>query len=288
MSIYAIGLVLCSSVSHVLWNFLAKTSPDKNIFIWWMLVVRSFVLLPFAFVDIQVFRIPLETLAAASISALIFVGNFSLLGIAYSLIDFSIAYPLSRAFPLFVPIWAVLFLSEKLSLLGILGILLIGIGTYTVNMHSFTRNELLRPIRALKNTGAQAALGAALLASISNVIDKWAVNTTTPLTYTVWFFIMTAVLDTLYIIIAKRGQNLSPGDKKGWIRVLFAGLLASGYFLIIFTISTAPVSYVQAVRQVSVVIGAIMGILYLKESYWKMRVVSSILICLGAFLIGIA
>lgn len=288
MTLYALGLVLFSSVSHALWNLMAKTSSNKDVFIWWMLVIRSFVLLPFVFFDIQILLIPLISLAAAGISALLFVGNFSLLSTAYSLIDFSIAYPLSRAFPLFVPIWAVLFLSERLSLLGVLGIVVIGIGTYSINMHALTIAELLRPIRSLRVKGAQVALGAAFLASISNVIDKWAVSKTAPLTYTIWFFCLTAIIDTIYIGIVKKGEALIPNSRRQWARVFIAGLLASGYVLIIYAISTAPVSYVQAVRQVSVVIGSGIGILYLKESYGKIRIASAGLICLGAFLIGVS
>ena len=50
---------------------------------------------------------------------------------------------------------------------------------------------------------------------------------------------------------------------------------------------TVQVSYVVALRQLSVVFGVLMGCLILGESYGRIRLTGSVLIFLGTFLISI-
>jgi len=50
----------------------------------------------------------------------------------------------------------------------------------------------------------------------------------------------------------------------------------------------SKVSYVVAFRQVGALFGAGMGIVLLKESYWKTRLSGALILTLGPVLIGLA
>ena len=57
--------------------------------------------------------------------------------------------------------------------------------------------------------------------------------------------------------------------------------------LVLLAMSIAPVSYILALRQVSVVIGALMGVVFLKEKYGRIRIIGSIIIFLGVFILSV-
>ncbi|MCW4051267.1 MAG: hypothetical protein NWE89_16200 [Candidatus Bathyarchaeota archaeon] len=57
------------------------------------------------------------------------------------------------------------------------------------------------------------------------------------------------------------------------------------YLLVLYAMSLAQVSYILALRQVSVVLGAVIGIV-LKERYGKVRIISSLVIFLGVYIHG--
>jgi drug/metabolite transporter (DMT)-like permease len=52
--------------------------------------------------------------------------------------------------------------------------------------------------------------------------------------------------------------------------------------------ATSAVGYVISARQVSVVVGAALGVWLLKERYGAIRIASSLLICAGVVTIGLA
>jgi uncharacterized membrane protein len=48
----------------------------------------------------------------------------------------------------------------------------------------------------------------------------------------------------------------------------------------------APVSYILALRQVSVVLGALLGVALLRESYGRERLLGSAIIFAGVYILG--
>lgn len=86
----------------------------------------------------------------------------------------------------------------------------------------------------------------------------------------------------------RKGYRMVRDELRNPIRVSFAGvLMRGGYMIVLYAMSIAPVSYILALRQVSVVIGALMGVIFLKESYGRVRVLGSFIIFLGVFILGV-
>jgi uncharacterized membrane protein len=50
----------------------------------------------------------------------------------------------------------------------------------------------------------------------------------------------------------------------------------------------SKVSYAVAFRQVGALFGALMGVLFLKESHWRTRLIGASILTLGLLLIGLA
>jgi uncharacterized membrane protein len=59
-----------------------------------------------------------------------------------------------------------------------------------------------------------------------------------------------------------------------------------GYIFALYTMTLAPVSYILALRQVSVVLGTVLGVAVLKESYGRQRLLGSVIIFVGVYVLG--
>ena len=57
--------------------------------------------------------------------------------------------------------------------------------------------------------------------------------------------------------------------------------------MVLYAMSIAQVSYILALRQISVVLGALMGVVFLGESYGRVRIIGSLIIFTGVFILGV-
>ena len=64
-------------------------------------------------------------------------------------------------------------------------------------------------------------------------------------------------------------------------------IMRGGYLLVLSTMTLAPVSYILALRQVSVVLGALLGVALLRESYGRERLIGSAVIFAGVYILGV-
>jgi uncharacterized membrane protein len=209
------------------------------------------------------------------------------LGKAYETGDLSIVYPLARSSPMFVTIVAAVFLKEQVTLWGIFGIIIIFFGVYMLHLKSFSLQELTLPLRSLRDSASQYALLAALGTTVYSISDKLGVTSINPILYAFWLgFIITGMMTVVFLY--RRGISVLGEELKGSVvRLSVAGfLMKGGYMLVLVAMSLAQVSYILALRQVSVVLGAVLGILLLKESYGRIRFISSLVIFIGVYILG--
>ncbi|MFB0533711.1 MAG: EamA family transporter, partial [Anaerolineae bacterium] len=170
MELLAFSLAILSGVGHAVWNFLTKRAIDKQIFLWWVVFLRTVFLVPLFAIWAQGISVSLVSLVCATGSAVFYATFMALMGKAYERGDLSLVYPLSRSSPVYVPIWAALFLGERLSLLGLTGIAVTCLGVYTVGLEAISLKAILSPIRSLNTQSSQLALLAAVFASVGACI----------------------------------------------------------------------------------------------------------------------
>ena len=280
-------LIITSAVSHAFWNVLAKRGTDKWVFMWWMTFTSLFTMLPVFFFILVDWSLPLAALPYLVISGIAEAFYFISLGKAYELGDLSVVYPLARSSPLFVFVLAVVFIGEDVSLWGVLGILLVVLGVYMIHMKDLSTREFMRPITSLRGPASQFALVTAFCTSIYSLVDKLGVAVVPPLTYALWFEVFVLAFLTP-LVLWKRGWGAIAAEWRGnETKILVSGfLMRSGYVLVLVALSMAQVSYVLALRQLSVVIGVALGVGLLGEKYGGIRLLGSIVIFMGVFILG--
>lgn len=280
-------LVMASAVSHALWNYVAKEAGDKDSFMLLINVFSLAIFLPVFYVILPEIYFPVEILPFLFVSGVAETIYFLALGKAYETGDLSVVYPVARSSPMFVAIAASLLIGERISPWGALGIAFILFGVYVLHLKGWSGEELTRPLKALGDPASRYAFVAALGTTVYSISDKMGVTAVDPLLYSFWLgFVITGMLSL--VIVKRRGVSLLREELRGSLfRVSVAGVLVKGgYMLVLVAMSMAQVSYILALRQVSVVLGAALGVVLLKERYGGVRIVGSMIIFVGVYLLG--
>jgi len=297
MSSLALALVIVAALIHAGWNYLTKCSDNKLVFSWLFRWVGVILYLPLILWQPSLpvlsgrtgLNLPWIVWPLVVATGLLHALYFWALTAAYDSSDLSLSYPLSRGLgALLVLLLATLLLGERPSWLGLLGVLLIVVGVYTLQLHSFHASDALMPLRVLGTPGGgYAALTGVCVAGYS-LVDKLAVRYVSPLVYIYLMFVAAAIFSTP--LIGRSGWDVVREEwRKNWWAIIAVGVLCLfAYLLILWAMTLAPVSYVVAVRNLSIVFGALLGTWLLSESYGQQRIAGSALVCLGAACIALA
>jgi drug/metabolite transporter (DMT)-like permease len=278
----ALFLLLLSASLHALWNLLLKRSQEKYIAMGWQVLISGI----FAFCLLIFTGFPprsmwLFALISMSLEAVYFI----LLSNAYSDHDFSLVYPIARGTaPAFLMLWSILFLGEKPTAGGMLGISMIVCGMVIIGATSLIQNRGSR----LHFKGVITALAVALIISLYTLIDGTAVRNGPPLPYALTMFMFVPVLTTTYNVRRFGWKHFAAAWNGPRIPLILAAVLGVvAYLLALVAYTFAPLSYSGAIREVSVVIGAILGWQFLEEKMGGTRVLGSIVIFAGILTIAI-
>ncbi|HLW01734.1 MAG TPA: DMT family transporter [Ktedonobacterales bacterium] len=284
MPLSALGLLLLAAVLHALWNLLVKRAGEKQIFTWWALAVGVV-----CFSPLVVFGTALPgrawpyILGSAAMEAVYFIA----LTLAYKLGDFSLVYPLARGMaPALLAVWAALFLGERPTPLGLVGLGILLVGLLVVGSGAWWSQ---RKVAAVSKLALGATLLVAFSISVYTVIDGAAVRFTDPSPYTVVVLGLSAVF-TAPAVLARYGQKAMLAEwRANWPRILLVGVLMMLTFvLVLHAYTLAQVNYAGAIREVSVVFGALAGWLWLNEGFGVQRAIGAALIFAGILVIAVA
>lgn len=286
MSTFALVLIVISAVMHALWNLLVKRSRDKTVFIWWMFIASGTLMnlaLPFAgpFPPLDAMILGLVVAGGAC-----FVLYHLFNGRAYRSGDLSVIYPLSQTSMLWVPLWGALLLGERFSLLGLAGIALIVAGAWCVQLRSLAWREAVRPLRSLGDPAVMAALAAGFIYSIGSIIDKTGVTSYDPFHFTYLLVICMFLLMSLNLARPRyRGRILAEWRHSRTLILLSGPVMMGSFMTFRYGLKLAPVSYAVPVRQVSILVGVLIGTLFLGEACGRIRFTAALLILVGVALI---
>jgi len=282
-----LALVLASTLVHVFANTAFKSSRHPTVFAWGMLAAAVILFSPlWAYAHFNWI-----ILGIVALSGLLDALYFLSMSRAYAKTDLSVAYPLARGTaPLLLSVWATVFLAERPSPAGFLGIGLIAAGLYTVNLTD--AKDWRRPLRSLKEAGPRWALLAGLFISLYTALDKYGLSVTrlAPMAYTYQTLVWTVIWMTPGVLALHRWKEVWGEWRIHWPRLALAGVATlAAYGLVLIAVSRgAPVSYAGAVREFSVVLGAVVGWRFLGESRGIPRVLGASLVALGVAVIAVA
>ncbi|MBT1074974.1 EamA family transporter [Geobacter grbiciae] len=287
MSTLAFTLIVISAVMHALWNLLVKRSRHKTVFIWWMFVASSSLFtLTIPFLP-ERFRWPdFSTLLLVSAGAVCFVLYHLFNGRAYRGGDLSVVYPLSQTSMVYVPIWGMSILGERLTMPGIVGIVLVILGAFSVQMERLSLDEFFRPFRNLGSSTVRNALTAGFIYSLGSIAEKVGVRDYTPLYFTYFLVLIMLGLMSVNLLRPCYRPLIVEEFREHWPLILVSGPVMMASFLTFrYGLNLSPVSYAVPVRQVSILMGVLIGILFLGESCGRIRLGAALVILAGAIMI---
>ena len=306
MPVAAWVLLLTAAALHAGWNLVIKRAENRFILIWWAMIASGFAALPLLALGPP---LPGRALLYALASSIVEAGYFVTLGIAYGKGDFSLIYPVARgAAPALLAFWSVLFLGERLRPLGIAGLALIVAGVAVVGaarrLAEVPRIPQVPEIPEVVPTGDAApgmaktgsslvgvglALLVALFISLYSTIDGAAVRFASPAPYTAAVFALSALLLTPAMLHRYGWATLEAAGRRDWRAILGVGAASLlGYSLVLAAFAISPIAYAGAVREVSVVFGALAGWLFLGERFGPRRTAGAVLVFGGILLIAFA
>ena len=289
MSLDALILVLAGALAHASWNYLAKLASGGQSF------VSLYSLVSFVFAgplclwfclttpEVMSWRLLAITLLSAAIHIL-----YSLaLQRGYQVGDLTVVYPIARGTgPLFSVFGAILVLGERPSLIGWLGISIILFGVLFIagGRRLFTGTSNPGVARGLK----WGVLTGLFIASYT-VVDGWSVKTlhVTPIV----FYSVSLSLRTLLLmpVALKDVQGLKNQWRSNWRYIVAVGVLSPlAYTLVLYAMTLAPLSYVAPIRELSMMIAALLGAKFLMEDDAKMRIAGSALMAVGVVILTLA
>ena len=282
MPILAIALLFLSASLHTLWNLLLKQSRQKFIASWWIVTIGAVLFMPALFFTGLP---PREIWHFAMISAGLEASYMLTLSMAYKNSDFSLVYPMARGTaPAFLLLWALLFLHEKLSGWGLLGLVLIISGLILTGTSSLIQNWTNIP----NIKGILAALATAFFISVYTFVDGIAVKRAPALPYGLLMFTLIPLWSTPFVLRNYGWSQVVAEWKVQPGRFLITGFLGVvAYLIALYAYSFAPISYSGAIREVSVVLGALAGWRFLGENLGPFRMIGAFIIFSGILIIAL-
>ena len=286
---FEIALVLGSALLHAGWSVAIKSSDDPlafNLVQAWFAPLVGLLLWPW--LDLE--ALPASVWLWCALSGVAHALYFYWLTRAFEQGEMSLVYPIARSTPALVPFVAVPLLGESISLGGASGIAVVLLGMWAVNGGFVDRHRLLEP--------AARYAGLTLLASVAySLLDKRgmaelaATPLDSPLPRAAIFYVLLHV-SLLIVFTPLVLRKRSPARLASALRAcLLRGMTASavsfvGYGLILAALATAPVSYVVAVRQTSVLFAVALSIVWLGERPGPLRIAGAAATVVGVGLIA--
>jgi drug/metabolite transporter (DMT)-like permease len=136
------------------------------------------------------------------------------------------------------------------------------------------------------------AVGFALLTALTicaySVVDGIGARlSANPNAYSLWLFVGIAVVMLPYALY-RDGRDVVPAMQKYWRRGFAGGALqVLSYGIAIWAMTVAPIAIVATLRETSVLFGAAIAVIVLKEPPRAVRIAAAVLILCGLVLIRI-
>ena len=290
MDLVPLLIVLLSAAGHVMWNFQAKQSRNKLVFIWGLYAIALPLFLP-----LYLWRGLGSELGGGAWACIVASGATKAVYIifiaeALHVGDLSITYPLSRIAPAIVPFWAIAFLGERLSVLGGLGIFVVCLSIVVIHLEGLSAAHVLQLHTVLWTRATAFALLAALAVSAYSIIDKLAiVRYADPVPFNYIHWIVCSALLAPYVVWRCGLAEMRAIFRAEWLPMTLSALLDFGaYTLVLYVMETSKVSYIVAARQTSQIFAVLLGTLVLRERCGGIRLFAGSLILIGVTLIGVA
>ena len=268
------GLVILSAIAHAIWNALMKSANDR------MLTMAA---LRFTGLVIGLCALPFVEWPAPArwkwllLTAAVMFAYYVLLVRSYGAGDMSVVYPLARGLaPVLTTVAAALVIGETLNTGQTAAVVLVSLGIMALSF------------------GAGAGRGAVPLALATGVsvasysffggLGVRAAGTV--LGFQACLEIVTGIGTVGYVAIVRRADLGAYIRKSGALGVLAGAISVIGFLAFLAAAQRLPLGPVTALRETSVIFGAVIGTLVLKEGFGPRRIAAAAMVVAGMALLG--
>ena len=290
MTLASLLLVILASFIHASWNLLAKrAAPVGPVFVLAYTMIACVAYAPWVAYLLADGGV-LWTWAGAGfvlLSGLIHLAYSLCLQRGYQVADLSVVYPVARGTgPALSSIGAFLILGETPTGAGLLGLALVLAGILLIatqgRLAVFSSPGGLAGVRWGGATGG--------LIACYTVVDAYSVKAlgVAPVILD-WFTNLLRFLLLLPMVLANRRRAMEA--MRGYWRIAIGvGLLSPlSYILVLAALKMgAPLSLVAPMREMSMMVGALMGMLVLREAVGRWRLIGCAVLVAGVFLLSTA
>jgi len=216
-------------------------------------------------------------------SVIIHLFYFAALIESYRTGDLGQVYPIARgSAPLMTAVSTTFLVGERLSALGWAGIVALVSGVIMLSAGGG------RELAKIDRRAVGFALSTALTICAYSVVDGVGARlSTNPNAYSLWLFVGIAVVMVPYALY-RDGRDVIPAMQMNWRRGIAGGALqVLSYGIAIWAMTLAPIAIVATLRETSVLFGAVIAVVILKEPLRAVRIVAALLIVCGLVFIRI-
>lgn len=270
--------MLFSAVLHATWNALVKSTDDA--FLRFTLIDATG--LVFSLVVVGFVPVPFGCWRYLGASTVIHVGYKAFLMWSYRSGDLSFVYPIARgSAPLLVAIGGAAFVHEPLGAVGVAGVILVSLGVGSI--------ALQRGATASHHVALVAALLTAATIAAYTIADGLGVRCApSPLGYAVWLFLLDGLAFPFWALTVRRASLPARADRRVLLGAVAGVLAFSAYGITLWAQTQAPLAFVAALRETSVLFAVAIGVVFLRERAGKTRIASAAVVVAGVVLLRLA
>jgi drug/metabolite transporter (DMT)-like permease len=279
MSLEITLLILLAAMMHAAWNALVKASRDPLVELASLNLAGGIVSLPL----LPVVGLPgMAALPYLAGNMLCHTAYYTLLLNSYSAGGLSLVYPIARgAAPLLVAAASIPLLGEPLGGRAFLGVVLIAVSIASLAFAGGKRHFRPRAVLLSLATGAS-------IAAYTLVDGAGARTASNAVSYIACLFVLDGFVLLPAVYLRRRGIAVERMRAR-WKTGALSGVLAvTAYGIVVWAMTKAPIALVAALRETSVVVAAILGALFLGESFGRHRILASIGVALGIVLLRLS
>lgn len=272
---YLYGLVILSAIAHAVWNALMKSAGDRALT---MVAIRSAgLVLGLAALPFVDWPAP-ESWTWLAVTAVVMFAYYALLVRSYGVGDMSVVYPLARGLaPVLTTIAAFLAIGEALSAGQMVAVAMISLGIMALSFGA---------------GASRSAVGFALATGVSVATYSFFAGLGVRAAGTVLGFqacleIITGAGMVGYGMVARRADLWAYARRHGAVGLFAGAVSVVGFLSYLVAARSLPLGPVTALRETSVIFGAVLGTLVLKEGFGARRIAAATLVTVGIMLLAI-
>lgn len=188
--------------------------------------------------------------------------------------------PIDKSSTILTMILAMIFLGESITVLKIISIILIGVGTYLMIEKKDDDRQ------AKDNKWLIYAFGSAIFASLTSILGKVGIENVESNLGTAIRTVVVLIMAWIVVFVTKKQKEVKNIDKKSWKFLLLSGLTTGLSWLCYYkALQNGPASIVVPIDKLSILITIAFSYVILKEKLKRKSIIGLILIVAGTLLL---